>query len=67
MVRRSNAISREICRVKGVDDVSLRIRNEGRCVNNGPGPRRSIARRRGTNMAISVTSVEAARQKSELS
>ena len=67
MVRRSNEISREICRAQDADDEpsTTAVRDAARTMTQAH--RRSIARRMGANTAIPVTPDEAVRQKSELS
>jgi len=64
---RSNELSREICRVKDVDDVSYPVAVGDAAGSMAQAPRCGIAHRRGTNGAMPMASNEAARQKSELS
>jgi len=67
MVGRSNEISREICRAQDADDEPIPPAARDTARSMAQAPRRSIARRQGTNAAIPVTTDDAARQKSELS
>ncbi len=67
MVRRSNEISRENCRAQDADDEPLYIAAWDTARSMALALRWNIARREGANTAISASSDEAARQKSEFS
>lgn len=67
MVGRSDEVSREICRVQDADDTPSTAAARDTALSMAQARRRKIANRCGTNQATSVTSEDAARQKSELS
>jgi hypothetical protein len=50
MVRRSNEISREICRAKDADDGPLPTSSVGHCSINGPGPSAKYRRPNGNEL-----------------
>ena len=67
MVGRSSEISRENCRAQDADDEPTRAAAWDTARPMAQALRRNIARRGGANTAISATSDDADRQKSELS